>query len=275
MSERKSINKYYPPDYDPSLNKKKKKNSNDKKSVTIRLMLPFSVKCLNCGEFIAKSRKFNGKKETLKEKYLDKVKIYRFTIRCSRCAHGIMFKTDPKSSDYILEAGAKKVFSLTEDKRNNTILNEDLNENETIDETLERLAREQDEEQNKEELDKLQKIEDKLTILQRQQENNEEVLQLKKMNNIKMNNIEKVLDKKISVDTNEINQIVNAKFKESEDLIINSKLLKSHSNTNNSDIASTTKNGQIHNVRELVMKKKLILKKPNKKNNLGIIKKRK
>lgn len=270
MSERKSINKYYPPDYDPSLIKKKKKNLNDRQSTTIRLMLPFSLKCVHCGEFIAKSRKFNGKKETLKEKYLDKIKIYRFTIRCCRCAQSIIFKTDPKSSDYILESGAKKIFDADSGNGDeNLSSNVAIKENETTDETLERLAKQQDEDQdNEKELDKLQNIEDKLTALQRQQENYEELLHIKKLNNMKIHNIEKILDEKLTPDMTEVIQLVNERFPKTENPNDD---LKSVDKLNDTDTSKTHLN---EDVKGLIVKKKLILKKSNKKNSLGIRKKK-
>ncbi len=86
MSERKVLQKYYPPDFDPS---KISRNKSDKqagpKVQQVRLMAPFSMKCLSCGEYIYKGRKFNARKETTDEKYYA-ITIYRFYIRCTRCS---------------------------------------------------------------------------------------------------------------------------------------------------------------------------------------------
>ncbi|KAF2496788.1 DUF572-domain-containing protein [Lophium mytilinum] len=72
-------------------------------------MAPFSMKCLHCGEYIYKGRKFNARKETTDIKYYA-ITIYRFYIRCTRCSGEITFKTDPANMDYECERGAKRNF---------------------------------------------------------------------------------------------------------------------------------------------------------------------
>lgn len=53
MSERKVLQKYFPPDFDPS---KMVRQRGPKKTgpllQTVRLMAPFSMKCNACGEFM-------------------------------------------------------------------------------------------------------------------------------------------------------------------------------------------------------------------------------
>ncbi|KAF2436916.1 DUF572-domain-containing protein [Tothia fuscella] len=110
MSERKVLQKYYPPDFDPSkITRTKGPKQVGPKQITVRLMAPFSMKCTACGEFIYKGRKFNARKETAEERYLN-IPIYRFYIRCTRCSGEIVFRTDPKNMDYIAERGAKRNF---------------------------------------------------------------------------------------------------------------------------------------------------------------------
>ncbi|KAA8904546.1 CWC16 protein [Sphaerosporella brunnea] len=110
MSERKVLQKYYPPDFDPSkITRSKGPKPAGPKQQTVRLMAPFSMKCLNCGEFIYKGRKFNARKENSQEKYYD-ISIFRFYIRCTRCSSEITFKTDPKNMDYTCEKGAIRNF---------------------------------------------------------------------------------------------------------------------------------------------------------------------
>lgn len=54
----------YPPDFDPSkIVRHKGPKPTGPKQQTVRLMAPFSMKCLSCGEFIYKGRKFNARKE--------------------------------------------------------------------------------------------------------------------------------------------------------------------------------------------------------------------
>ena len=110
MSERKVLQKYYPPEFDPSaITRVKGSKKVGPLLQTVRLMAPFSMKCTSCGEFIYKGRKFNARKETTEEKYYA-ITIYRFYIRCTRCSAEITFKTDPKNMDYECEKGAKRNF---------------------------------------------------------------------------------------------------------------------------------------------------------------------
>ncbi|KAK4166757.1 CWC16 protein [Cladorrhinum sp. PSN259] len=109
MSERKVLTKYYPPDFDPSLvGRSRKPKQTGPKVQTVRLMAPFSMQCTACGEFIYRGRKFNSRKETPgDEKYLN-IQLYRFYIRCTRCSGEIVFRTDPRNQDYVVEKGAKR-----------------------------------------------------------------------------------------------------------------------------------------------------------------------
>lgn len=110
MSERKVLTKYYPPDFDPSkIARSRGPKQVGPKQQTVRLMAPFSMKCTSCGEYIYKGRKFNARKETTEDKYLS-ITIFRFYIRCTRCSAEITFKTDPKNMDYECERGAKRNF---------------------------------------------------------------------------------------------------------------------------------------------------------------------
>lgn len=109
MSERKVLNKYIPPNFDPSKIPKGLGGPKPKQH-TVRLMAPFSMRCNTCGEFIYKGRKFNARKETVEEEMYLTIKIYRFYVRCPQCGAEITFKTDPKNADYVAEHGAKRNF---------------------------------------------------------------------------------------------------------------------------------------------------------------------
>lgn len=57
-----------------------------------------------------KEKKFNARKEDVEgDDYLG-IRIYRFYIKCTRCLQEISFKTDPKNTDYEIEAGATRNF---------------------------------------------------------------------------------------------------------------------------------------------------------------------
>jgi len=144
MSERKVLSKYYPPDFDPSkITRQRGPKNAGPKVQTVRLMAPFSMKCTHCGEFIYKGRKFNARKETTEEKYYA-ISIFRFYIRCTRCSGEITFKTDPKNMDYECERGAKRNFEPWREAK--------LNE-ETEEERLDRLEKEENEKDAMKELE--------------------------------------------------------------------------------------------------------------------------
>lgn len=114
MGERKVLNKYYPPDFDPSkLPRGKRGKHNEMK---VRMMLPMSVRCKTCGNFMYKGTKFNTRKEdVLGEDYLG-IQVFRFYWRCKRCAQEFTMKTDPKNSDYVLEEGATRNYEPWRDE---------------------------------------------------------------------------------------------------------------------------------------------------------------
>nr|CAD7402153.1 unnamed protein product [Timema cristinae] len=108
MSERKVLNKYYPPDFDPSKIPRMKLPRN--RQYTVRLMAPFNMRCVTCGEYIYKGKKFNARKEDVEGQDYLGIRIYRFYIKCTRCLQEISFKTDPQNTDYEIEAGATRNF---------------------------------------------------------------------------------------------------------------------------------------------------------------------
>jgi len=109
MSERKVLNKYYPPDFDPSKIPRNKDGPRNK-TFTIRLMAPCNMRCTTCGEYIYKGRKFNSRKEDVDDMNHLGLRIYRFYIKCTSCLSEISFRTDPANTDYVLEAGATRNF---------------------------------------------------------------------------------------------------------------------------------------------------------------------
>lgn len=156
MSERKVLTKYYPPDFDPSKIGRTPKHlkPTGPKLITVRLMAPFGMKCTSCGEYIYKGRKFNARKETTDEKYLN-IQIYRFYIRCTRCSSEITFKTDPKNMDYTCERGAKRNFESWRDPTSKEL-------HETDEQRLDRLEREEAEAAEQEEKNAMEELEQKM-----------------------------------------------------------------------------------------------------------------
>ncbi|XP_032926269.1 splicing factor YJU2-like [Catharus ustulatus] len=118
MSERKVLNKYYPPDFDPAKIPKLKLPKD--RQYVVRLMAPFNMRCKTCGEYIYKGKKFNARKETVQNETYLGLPIFRFYIKCSRCLAEITFRTDPENTDYTVEHGATRNFQaekLLEEKR--------------------------------------------------------------------------------------------------------------------------------------------------------------
>ena len=116
MADRKALVKYYPPDFDyrrlDKLERLKDKQDN------VRMMLPMSVRCLTCGNFMYIGTKFHMRKETvLDEDYLG-IKIYRFYFKCTRCSAEVTMKTDPKNHDYVCEHGASRNYEPWRDMAN-------------------------------------------------------------------------------------------------------------------------------------------------------------
>ena len=150
------LTKYYPPDFDPSKIARTPKHlrPTGPKTISVRLMAPFSMKCTSCGEYVYKGRKFNARKETTEEKYLN-IQIYRFYIRCTRCSSEITFKTDPKNMDYNCERGAKRNFEVWRDPASKEL-------QETDEQRLDRLEREEAEAAEEEERNAMEELESKM-----------------------------------------------------------------------------------------------------------------
>lgn len=115
MGERKVLNYYISSDFDASIIPKGARDRS--KPIEVRTMLAFSIRCNVCGEYMYRGKKFNSKCERIEnESYLG-IKKFRFYIKCSVCANTIVFKTDPKNSDYEMESGATRNFEVWRDTK--------------------------------------------------------------------------------------------------------------------------------------------------------------
>lgn len=99
-------------DFDPSKIPRRKGGVKNPQQV-VRLMAPYTMCCITCGEFIYKGKKFNAKKETAQGEEYYGIKVFRFYIKCTRCSAEITFKTDPKNADYVAEHGATRNYEPT------------------------------------------------------------------------------------------------------------------------------------------------------------------
>lgn len=148
MSERKVINKWHPPDYDPIAESKRKKpkkqSTGTQKS---RMMMPFLMRCLQCNEYIPAHRSFNARKTDLGEQYLG-IKIYRFLISCPQCNNTISLKTSPQTAEMVPDGGGVRNFEPKKRQKRTTEVNDD----ETEEELFQRLEREDEENKRYQEL---------------------------------------------------------------------------------------------------------------------------
>lgn len=100
--------RYFPPDFDPAeLPRGQRARDN---AMKVRMMLPMTIRCKTCGEFMYKGTKFNCKKEDVAgENYLG-LQIFRFYMHCRKCSAEITYTTDPQNHDYRMEHGATRNF---------------------------------------------------------------------------------------------------------------------------------------------------------------------
>lgn len=145
MAERKVLNKYIPPDFDPDklmeskkllkkIEKRKNRNQNKtkKKLMNIRMMYPFTLKCNKCKTFTYVGTKFNSRVEKLKDETYLNIPIWKFYGKCQECKNEIIFKTDPKNGDYLLIAGGTRTYDAHKEQeladdyyRNSNVKDED------------------------------------------------------------------------------------------------------------------------------------------------------
>ncbi|EOA25780.1 hypothetical protein CARUB_v10019147mg [Capsella rubella] len=109
MGERKNLNKYYSPDFDPSKIPRLQKPKNQQKK--IRFMLPVRVRCNTCGNYMSQGTKFNCREEDVINETHVGIKIFRFYIKCTRCLAEVTIKTDPKNHGYTVESGATCLYN--------------------------------------------------------------------------------------------------------------------------------------------------------------------
>lgn len=118
MAERKSQQKYYPPEWTPdqgSVNKFRghhplghRAKKIDQGIIVIRFEMPFNVWCDRCGEHAGKGVRFNAEKKCV-GKYMS-TRIFEFTMKCPQkgCSQRFVIRTDPEKTDYAVISGAKK-----------------------------------------------------------------------------------------------------------------------------------------------------------------------
>ncbi len=102
-----------PPDFDPS--KLLSGFGSKDMKCEVRMMLPFSVQCNTCGEYMYVGKKLTARKRYTNEDYLG-IKILRFLMKCCNCNAEFSIRTDPKNSDYACEWGVTRNFEPWRDR---------------------------------------------------------------------------------------------------------------------------------------------------------------
>lgn len=134
MAERKVLNKYIPPDFDPAALEKYRhvlrndgygrgkttftrsiKGAMNARMLDIRMMFPFTFRCESCRNFTYIGTKMNSKVMKLKNDTYLGIEKHRFFAKCPHCSHQIIFKTDPQHGDYLLESGGTRSYDANRD----------------------------------------------------------------------------------------------------------------------------------------------------------------
>ena len=133
-------------------------------------MAPFNMCCKTCGEYIYKGKKFNAKKEDVEgDTYLG-IRMYRFYIKCTRCLQEICFKTDPRNTDYEIEAGATRNFMALKLAEEQAQRIEDEEKEEIATNPMKLLEKRT--QQSRKELEQLEQLEELKDLNRRQQDIN-------------------------------------------------------------------------------------------------------
>ncbi|XP_029440986.1 coiled-coil domain-containing protein 130 [Rhinatrema bivittatum] len=131
MGERKGVNKYYPPDFDPakhgSINGYRKSHPLRERArklsqgiLIIRFEMPYNIWCDGCKNHIGMGVRYNAEKKKVGNYYT--TPIYRFRMKCHLCDNYIEIQTDPASCDYAIVSGAQRKEERWDMKDNQQIL---------------------------------------------------------------------------------------------------------------------------------------------------------
>ncbi|KAF0986069.1 hypothetical protein HZS_5100, partial [Henneguya salminicola] len=116
MSERKAVNKYYPPEWRPemgSINKFRKSHplrerAKDAKDgvFTIRFEMPYNIWCNGCNNHIGMGVRYNAQKVSIGNYFT--TRMFKFRMKCYLCNNHFEIRTDPQNNDYVILSGARR-----------------------------------------------------------------------------------------------------------------------------------------------------------------------
>uniref|UniRef100_T1HVG0 Uncharacterized protein n=1 Tax=Rhodnius prolixus TaxID=13249 RepID=T1HVG0_RHOPR len=133
MGERKGVNKYYPPDYNPEkggLNKflgthalRERARKLHMGILIIRFEMPFNIWCNGCGNHIGMGVRYNAEKKKIGMYYT--TPVYQFRMKCHLCDNHFEIKTDPGNLEYVIVSGARRQENRWDPTENEQIVPED------------------------------------------------------------------------------------------------------------------------------------------------------
>ncbi|XP_043079057.1 coiled-coil domain-containing protein 130 homolog [Puntigrus tetrazona] len=141
MGERKGVNKYYPPDFDPakhgSINGYRKTHPLRERArklsqgiLIIRFEMPYNIWCDGCKNHIGMGVRYNAEKKKVGTYYT--TPIYRFRMKCHLCVNYIEMQTDPATCDYLIVSGAQRKEERWDMAENEQILTTEHSEKEKL-----------------------------------------------------------------------------------------------------------------------------------------------
>ncbi|KAJ8921479.1 hypothetical protein NQ315_003097 [Exocentrus adspersus] len=132
MGERKGVNKYYPPDYDPrvgGLNKflgthalRERARKIDKGIIIIRFEMPYNIWCDGCKNHIGMGVRYNAEKTKVGMYFT--TPVYEFKMKCHLCDNHFVIRADPANLDYAIQSGARRQENRWDPTQNEQIVPE-------------------------------------------------------------------------------------------------------------------------------------------------------
>nr|CAG4644298.1 EOG090X0DK6 [Lepidurus arcticus] len=133
MAERKSVNKYYPPDWRPemgSVNKyhgthalRERANKLHLGILIIRFEMPYNIWCEGCNNHVGMGVRYNAQKKKIGMYY--STPVYQFRMKCHLCDNHYEIKTDPGNLDYVIVSGARRQENRWDPTQNGQIFTDD------------------------------------------------------------------------------------------------------------------------------------------------------
>jgi Saf4/Yju2 protein len=128
MTDRNVMNHYIPADFDPSkllpLKALRRSYKTGPKELWLRMMLPFTMKCLHCDKFLPIATKFNARSTKVTEEL--GVDVFRFIGKCKHCIGEFVFRSNPRTADYVLESGGIRCYEENKDRELATAIAKEL-----------------------------------------------------------------------------------------------------------------------------------------------------